>query len=163
MLNATKNVLPSGSCYVIIIIASLITCQTKQLIFTILLLGKFLLAPHSMKFQLYCTCWYFCYWFHSFTLCCNDFHIAFSYTWTLSAPLLSVDDRASYCHRWRRPVELSPSCNHLLFFCFSDRIFSLPVRGKLLHMCPGSYPLLFMWLPFCVILFNVLYPIILYM
>lgn len=167
-----KNILQSGICYTVIIItASLTSCQAKQakeLIFTIFLLSKFLLSPHSINFQFYLSMSVLFFLLNSFL---HSLLQWFSYdffvqdTWTLALPHYSQRiplPRVSLAELKPSDRTLSPSCLHLLFSCSSGRIYFLQVRRKLLHVCPGTHLLLFIWLPFYTVLFNFLYPIILY-
>lgn len=129
-----KNILQSGICYTVIIItASLTSCQAKQakeLIFTIFLLGKFLLSPHSINFQFYLSMSVL------FFLLNSSLHSLlqwFSYdffvqdTWTLALPHYSQRiplPRVSLAELKPSDRTLSPSCLHLLFSCSSGRIYS---------------------------------------
>lgn len=166
-----KNILQSGICYMMIIItASLTSCQAeqaKQLISTIFLLGKFLLSPHSTNFQFYLSMSVLFFLLNSSLhslLQWFSYHFLAQNTWTLTLPHYSqliTLPHVSLTELMPSDRTLSPSCHHLLSSYSSGRIYSLQVRGQLLHLCPGTHLLLFIWLPFYIVLFNFLYLIIL--
>lgn len=100
------------------IIASLTSCQAKQLLFTIFLWDKFVLSPHPMKFQFH--------FIHS--LFATVIFIPFSFIASLnliSVPLFLVDDLASSSWNWCHPVEL-PHPPATISFSISAGTLSFP-------------------------------------
>lgn len=142
------------------IIASLTSCQAKRLIFTIFLWGKFLSSPHAMKFSILLHSLTLPQWFSSYFLSRHQ-------------ESFSLPGGSQWMAAWVKPPNAapSPSCLHFspaplqvprLPFRSGGRMFSPPVRGKLLRMCPGVQPVPFRWLSSYVILFSFSHVILLY-
>lgn len=139
-----KNILQSGICYTVIIItASLTSCQAKQakeLIFTIFLLGKFLLSPHSINFQFYLSMSVL------FFLLNSSLHSLlqwFSYdffvqdTWTLALPHYSqrIPLLVFHSQSWSHLIELSNPPASISFFPVLVAEFTFYKSGENCSTC----------------------------